>query len=69
MTTARRSSEIPRTCGQPGCTHNHDGGDEPIYLHGRCHLDAPTFTKLIGDVAIVECAECRREIVRLDLVP
>lgn len=62
-----RSSEIPRVCNVEGCDHDHD---EPvIFIHGRCHMSAPTFTKLEGDVAIVECAICRKEIVRLDLVP
>jgi hypothetical protein len=65
-----KSSEIPRVCGVEGCTHeDHEGEEVVVFIHGRCHMSAPTFTKLVGDIAIVECAVCRKEIVRLDLVP
>lgn len=64
-----RSSEIPRVCNVEGCAHDHEEDEVVIFIHGRCHMSAPTFTKLEGDVAIVECAICRKEIVRLDLVP
>jgi hypothetical protein len=57
---------MPTTkCDAPGCTEDHD----TLYLHGRCHPDSPTWTKIVrlarGSVAVVECAECNRTITQL----
>jgi hypothetical protein len=40
------------------------GDDGTVVLHGRCHINSPTWAKLSGDVLTIECAECERVIVR-----
>lgn len=50
------SREIPR-CEE--C-----GDDGSLYLHGRCHPEAPTWSILTGDVLTIECAQCKKVIVR-----
>ena len=52
-----------------GCSEPHDHMPEcsQLYFQQRCHPDVATWTqydKLTGR-AIVECAQCGREIVRL----
>lgn len=40
-----------------------------MYMHSRCHINSPTWTKVDFDLnqAIIECAECGKEIMRLKL--
>ena len=52
--------ELPTKCEHPGC-----GCGGPMYMHGKCHIDAPTWTVIEGEVARVICAECDRPIVSL----
>lgn len=48
-----------------GCD-NHDHDDE-IYLHARCHPQSPTWTFYQDGTMTVECAECRKPIVRVEI--
>lgn len=45
-------------CGKPG---------EAVYLHARCHTDAPPWVRVVGDVATLECSECGKKIGQLQL--
>ena len=45
-------------CSTPGCDEEHG----PLYLHSRCHPEAPTWTLYEDGVLRVECAECREEV-------
>ena len=40
------------------------GYDSSIYLHGRCHPDAPTWAVISGDVLTIECADCGKVVAR-----
>ena len=45
-------------------------GDEvSLYLHGRCHPSSPTWAVLSGDVLTIECAQCKKVVVRLKIAP
>lgn len=48
-----------------------DNGNKPnvLYMHSKCHIKSPTWTKIDFDTnqAIIECAECGEEVVRLRL--
>ena len=39
-------------------------GAEPLYLHGRCHLNAPTWAVLLDDVLTIQCAKCGKVVAR-----
>jgi hypothetical protein len=40
-----------------------------FYLHSSCHPSSPTWASIEGDFVLrVECAECGRTIVALDLL-
>jgi len=44
--------------------------DEPadlLYLHPKCHPGSPTWVKIVGEVAMLECAECRADLGALKL--
>lgn len=45
------------------------GDDGSLYLHGRCHPGSPTWVVLTGDVLTIECARCKKVVVRLRVVP
>jgi hypothetical protein len=64
-----RSSEISRSCGEPGCTHEHDGDLEEMYIHAGCHMGSQLTVRVVGDCAIVACGSCGRLVCDLDLVP
>lgn len=55
---------LPSGCESPGCSCRTG----PMFLHSRCHPRSPTWVKLDGDVATVECAVCRKTVVVLRLV-
>jgi hypothetical protein len=42
-------------CSQPGCKEPHG----PLYLHGLCHPESPTWARYAKGVLTVECAECK----------
>ncbi len=46
-----------------------DSKSNIVYMHGRCHIGSPTWTyiDLEQNVAVVECADCNEEIIRLKL--
>jgi hypothetical protein len=46
-------------CGVPGCEHSHHDG---IYLHARCHLDAPTWASYREGVLTLTCSRCGRHV-------
>ena len=38
---------------------------DELYLHSSCHFASPTWARRVGDdLLIIECAACKREIVR-----
>jgi len=45
-------------CGEPA---------DLLYLHPKCHLHSPVWVKVVGDVAMLECAECRADVGALKL--
>jgi hypothetical protein len=46
-------------CSECGETHP----EEELYMHGKCHIDSPTWTRYIrGGLVEVLCAKCRRSI-------
>jgi len=49
-------------CSRPGC--NCTG---PLYIHGRCHPDAPTWAIVDHGVLTIECAECKKLITKFKL--
>ena len=51
-------------CGRPGCTHENHGGDA-VYLHGRCHMDSPSWVKYEDGVVTVSCSKCKRPIAEI----
>lgn len=49
-----------------------EGNADVLYLHSKCHVDVPTWTKLeyengVAVRAVVECAECEKVLIRLPL--
>jgi hypothetical protein len=44
---------LPVKCGTPGCDCKG-----PFYVHNKCHLDAPSWPVISGDLLILRCAEC-----------
>jgi hypothetical protein len=47
-------------CNVEGCDHaSHDG---EIFLHSRCHPQAPTWSSYRAGVMTVSCAVCGRHI-------
>lgn len=46
--------------------HTPSGQKEAIYLHGRCHMAAPSWARVEDGFLIIACCEpdCRREIAR-----
>lgn len=46
-------------CGEPGCTHeDHDG----LFLHGKCHIESPSWVEYRDGVILVTCATCNKMI-------
>ena len=43
------------TCGHPGC-------EDPLYLHPKCHIEAPTWAKYFDGILTIECIECEQII-------
>jgi hypothetical protein len=42
--------------------------DGARYLHSRCHINVPTWARIMPDGFIeIICAKCRRKIIRLEL--
>jgi hypothetical protein len=48
-------------CGTPGCTSTHG----EFCLHGRCHLDAPSWPWYEAGVLTLRCATCNRVVSRI----
>lgn len=48
-------------CGMPDCTEEHG----PLYLHGRCHVEAHTETRYEDGAIVVTCYECGAEVARI----
>jgi hypothetical protein len=43
------------------------GEDGPMYFHSLCHPKSPTWCVMHGDYTfVIECAECGKEIVRIE---
>ena len=61
MLTVKELSQAK--CASPNCTHD----DCTIYLHGRCHIDSPTWTYYDkkSEFVVVECATCRKKIAQI----
>ena len=52
-------------CANPDCTHkNHSGS---MYIHSKCHPEAPTWVRYDRDTAMatVICVQCEREIAEI----
>lgn len=65
MALTRR--ELDRmTCGEP-----HPEGEkcdhEALYFHGVCHMESPTWSVYENGVLSVICAECRKNIVSIQV--
>jgi hypothetical protein len=52
-------------CGVPNCGHDHS----IVYLHGACHLSAPTWSRYEKktETLIIECCVCKKEVIRIRL--
>lgn len=50
-------------CGDPGC--DHTSHDEPLFFHGRCHIESPTWTYYHNGYIKVICAVCRQLIAHV----
>lgn len=61
------ADDLPQRCEVPDCKSHGQHAHGPLFLHSRCHPDKPTWVRLDGDVATVECAVCRKPVVRLRL--
>lgn len=48
-------------CAIPGCSKDHG----PLYLHGRCHIEAPTEVVYFNGELMIACAECQSPIARI----
>lgn len=44
-------------CGKPGC-------EDPLYIHGKCHMTAPAWVKYFDGVLTVECSVCETQIAQ-----
>ena len=42
----------------PTCGHD----DDWMYLHSRCHMGDPAYVRVNGNLLVVECAQCDKEI-------
>lgn len=54
-------------CSNPEC----DGSEHILYLHGKCHMKAKTWSaydKRTG-ILTVECAECGKPIASFQVAP
>jgi len=58
---AKRKMTNPHHCEE--C-----GSDGSLYLHSRCHTTVPTWAVLSGDILTIECALCKKVIVRFRVV-
>lgn len=37
------------------------------YSHSECHPESPTWAKVTEDTVIIECAECKKPIVKIHI--
>lgn len=44
------------------------GDDSSVYLHSRCHPEAPTWAVLSGDILTIECAVCSEAVKRFIVI-
>jgi hypothetical protein len=45
------------------CEHCGDGVEhQELYMHGRCHIESPTYEVLLGDKLTIYCAACDKKI-------
>lgn len=51
-----------RGCQMPGCTESHEGG---IYLHARCHTNAPVETFYQHGVLTFRCKRCSELVAEI----
>lgn len=49
-----------------GCEHTDEN---KLYLHSSCHSGSPTWAFIDKEkhIIVIECAECRKTIVKLNL--
>lgn len=52
------------TCQSPGCAHT---GEQPLFLHARCHLYAPTQANYLNGVLTLRCAECDALVAQFEI--
>jgi len=53
------------TCAVPGC--DCTAHDTEMYIHARCHPDAPTWTIYSDGALRVVCVECERPICEVSV--
>lgn len=53
-------------CGVPDCGHSHHDG---IYLHARCHIEAPTWACYREGVLTLTCSRCGRHVDAVAVAP
>ena len=54
------------SCQVPDCTHE---GDEPLYLHSRCHVKEPLWCTYHRGVVTVECSKCKAVVIEIEVAP
>lgn len=55
-----------------GCDlcQDEDGKPQAIFIHGRCHMSAPSWVSIEDGHLVVRCyvPDCQREIARFEIV-
>jgi hypothetical protein len=63
--TRRDLDNIP--CGNPKCKHT--AHDEPMYVHGHCHIQAPVVCIYQDGVLEIRCTACGDLVTRIAVAP
>ncbi len=58
-----------RGCQAPGCDHAGHGGDDPVFLHGRCHPAAPIEASYVAGsgLLVIRCRRCQKLISEIQV--
>ena len=51
--------------GCDGCGKKHPPGGMPLFFHGKCHLDAPSWVMYQDGVLHVACAQCGETVAEV----
>ena len=50
--------DVEATCSVCGCGCE----DNEMWIHGKCHMDAPTWAVLHGHTLVISCSQCKKQI-------